>query len=408
MGQQILFLSNGHGEDLNATLILSALRTLAPQISVAAMPIVGVGQAYANLGVPIIGPTQSLPSGGFNYINFGRFLNPANWGRDTNPLSLLRDLGAGLIGLTWGQIRAVQRYSRQCDLLFATGDIVPILFASITGRPFGVFLVSTSSYYEGTVRLPLLVQIALRSRRCRHIFTRDAYTAEDLQRRGFQQAVFAGYPIMDVLTPSGQTLRRDDRPLVALLPGSRLPEAAENLGLMLGLCRALNPLGSFHAIAALVPGLTPDQVIALATAQGWEAPQPGLLVQDDITVQYVYDAFADLLHQCDVVVGMAGTAVEQAVGLGKPVVQIPGAGPQFTYLFAEAQMRLLGPAVQTIGTTAATSETLEAAARVLHEILQDTEYRQRCQTIGQERVGPPGGSTAIARLILASTEGRRK
>ncbi len=35
--------------------------------------------------------------------------------------------------------------------------------------------------------------------------------------------------------------------------------------------------------------------------------------------------------------------------IGKPIVQIAGEGPQFTYAFAEAQDRLLGLSVQTIG-----------------------------------------------------------
>ena len=39
---------------------------------------------------------------------------------------------------------------------------------------------------------------------------------------------------------------------------------------------------------------------------------------------------------------MAGTAAEQAIGLGKPVIQIEGKGPQFTKSFAEAQRLLLG------------------------------------------------------------------
>jgi uncharacterized protein (TIGR03492 family) len=154
--QRILFLSNGHGEDLNASLILQALRQLAPQVEVAAMPIVGTGGAYQKLQVPIIGPTQQLPSSGFNYIMFGRLLNPLTWRQDMNPLNLVKDLGAGLLLLTWQQLRAVQRYSQTCDLLFATGDVVPILFAYLTGKPFMAFLVSTSGYYEGQTRLPLL------------------------------------------------------------------------------------------------------------------------------------------------------------------------------------------------------------------------------------------------------------
>lgn len=401
MTKRVLFLSNGHGEDLNATLIVRALHAIDPSVDVAAMPIVGTGDAYRKLAVPIIGPTQQLPSGGFNYINVVRLFNPVNWWRDTNPVSLIRDLFSGLIGLTWRQIQAVRRYGRTCDLLFATGDIVPILFAYVTRRPFIAFLVSTSSYYEGRVKLPWLAQMGLRSRRCCAVLTRDAFTAKDLLRRGFPHARYAGYPIMDVLTPTGADLNLDStRPMIALLPGSRLPEAQQNLGLMLQLCEAITARCAAQFHVALVPSFAPQHLQALAIAQGWQMPTDDRLCRGDTTVHLHYDAFADILHQCTAVVGMAGTAVEQAVGLGKPVVQIPGPGPQFTYLFAEAQMRLLGPSVTTIGCRPATPAILQKAAQHLCQILGDRDYQAQCVLNGQERVGLPGGSTTIAQTLI--------
>lgn len=404
MTRRVLFLSNGHGEDLNASLVLKALRHVAPEIEVAAMPIVGKGSAYEKLGVKIIGPTQQLPSGGFNYINFGRFLNPVNWWRDTNPASLLKDLLSGLIGLTWGQFQAVQRYSPTCDLLFACGDIVPILFARLTGRPFMVFLVSTSSYYEGNVKLPWLAQWGMKSPTCLGILTRDRYTAKELLNRGFVRTQFLGYPIMDVLIPSGKQLASAAMPLIALLPGSRLPEAQTNFSLMLELCEAVTHRRPADFHAALVPNFTIDRVRSLAADHGWDFADTGKLKKGSVTVHYHYDAFADILHQCDLVVGMAGTAVEQAVGLGKPVVQIPGPGPQFTYLFAEAQMRLLGESVVTVGNRPATSKTLVCAAQKIDQILNDAEFLHRCQVNGRERVGEPGGAEAIAHKILETLE----
>ncbi len=397
MGDRVLLLSNGHGEDSAAVAIATALRQQLPTVTLGAMAIVGQGHAYRKAQIPIIGPTASLPSGGFNTIHVFRLLNPLNWGRDTNPLSLLRDLGAGLVGLTWRQLQVVRHYSQDYDLLFAVGDIVPILFAWITGRPFGVFLIATSSYYEGTARLPLLTQWALRSRRCVLTIARDAYTAKDLRQRGFTQVTFVGHPMMDALHPSHRPLAGTGGAAIALLPGSRLPEAAHNLGLMLGLCAHLP--APMRIWAALVPELTPDQVAAVAEAAGWQVEEPGCLRRGAIAVHYYYDRFADILQQCDLVVGMAGTAVEQAVGLGKPIVQIPGPGPQFTYLFAEAQMRLLGPGVQTVGTVPATPDTLATAATLVQTILQDTAYRQECRHQGQTRIGPPGGSAAMATLI---------
>ncbi len=402
MGKRVLFLSNGHGEDLNASLILKALRHLVPDVEVAALPVVGNGQAYRHLGVEIIGPTQELPSSGFSYINVARLLNPRHWGKDMNPLNLVRDLFAGLFALTWGQVRAVRRFAPSCDLLFATGDVVPILFARITGRPFMVFLVSTSSYYEGRAKLPWLAVWGMRSRQCQAVFTRDAYTARDLQQRGMAKAQFCGYPIMDVLTPTGKPLNLSpDQPMVALLPGSRLPEATENLILLLKLCQYIGQRQPMQCVAALVPNLNESQLAVMADQQGWSHQPHQALTDGTTTVTYHRNAFPDILAHCDVVVGMAGTAVEQAVGLGKPVVQIIGKGPQFTYPFADAQMRLLGESVTTIGNRPATEYLLIQAAETVVDIINNPAYLHRCRQNGQARVGPPGGARALARQIQA-------
>lgn len=398
MGKRVLFLSNGHGEDLNSSLIVAALQRQS-DIAISALPIVGEGKAYLRVGVSIICPTQQLPSSGFNYINFGRLLNPRNWARDLNPLNLLRDLRSGLVGLTVQQFQALRRHSPTCDLLWATGDVVPVTFAYLSGRPFMAFLVSGSSYYEGRLKLPLVARLALASPRCRAIFTRDEFTAADLQRRGFTKARFGGYPIMDVLTPRGADLARTGDPLVALLPGSRLPEALHNLALQLQLCDQASQLRSLQFVAALVPAITPDQLAAVAAEQGWQLAG-NRLCKGSTVVTFHHDAFADILHHCTAALGMAGTAVEQAVGLGKPVVQIIGPGPQFTYPFAEAQMRLLGESVITVGQRSATPALIAEAARTLVQIVDDSAFLQRCVANGNVRVGKPGGSATLARYLV--------
>lgn len=73
--QRILFLSNGHGEDNHSSYIIQALRELCPSIDIVALAIVGEGSAYKRVGVPLIGPTQSMPSGGFSYVNRWRLLD---------------------------------------------------------------------------------------------------------------------------------------------------------------------------------------------------------------------------------------------------------------------------------------------------------------------------------------------
>lgn len=392
---RLLCLSNGHGEDLNTGLILDALQALSPETEVLAMPIAGAGTAYRNRDIAIIGPTQTMPSGGIFYMN---------------PLFFLRDIFSGLILLTWRQLQATLNIAPTCDLILATGDIVVLGLAWLTGRPFCGFIVSTSSYYEGQLKIPALAWACLRSSRCQAVYTRDAFTAEELQNKGITKAKFLGYPIMDAIQAQGLVVPPKDhavsQPVIALFPGSRVPEAANNLTQLLSLCLGVGSTIPAQFLVALVATLTPKMLEEICQQDGWQLDlqhQNTLhfrLQKSTITVHCYYQAFADILYASDLVWGMAGTAVEQAVGLGKPVLQIPGPGPQFTYRFAEAQNRLLGSSVQTLGPHLDREEQIQEVRAWIDATWNNPTYLQACQRNGQERVGISGGSQAIARDLL--------
>jgi uncharacterized protein (TIGR03492 family) len=395
--EKVLFISNGHGEDLNAVQILKALRTEHPQIEIGAMPIVGYGNAYRNLNINIIGPTELLPSGGFVY---------------TSTFKLLTDIRSGLFTLLWRQIQAIRQYGDDCDAVFAIGDVIVLIGAYLSGKPYMAFTSSSSAYYENRMKFDLVTDWLLKSDRCRQIFTRDRYTAQMLNAQGYSKAICVGLPAMDALEISNKDLQsQPNLPFIALLPGSRLPEAGTNLQLLLDLAIATTPLfpEGVQFYAAVTPNLcAPDlngiiPLQQLAEQNGWEYHSAGYLIypKDRLKVRYRYDAFADILAQSDLVAGMAGAAMEQAVGLGKPVIQIPSAGPQFTYAFAEAQMRLLGSSVQTIGTKPATIETITQAAQAIRQTLADAEYLEQCRVNGLERIGGAGGGEAMARIFAA-------
>ena len=388
IAKRILFISNGHGEDNHSSYIIETLRELCPSLDIAAMPIVGEGGAYRRLKVPIIGPTQIMPSGGFTYMN--RF-------------KLLEDIGSGLIGLTWRQLQAVRQYAATCDLIHATGDTIGQGFAYLSGLPFVSFISCLSSLYEGKLYVGPILRHIFNSQRCLAIFTRDPYTAEDLQRQGFSKAKFGGIPSLDRLLPTGKDLPlKPDLPIIALLPGSRLPEAVRNFRLQLRLVREitdLQPQPPVQFCAALVPSLI-AQLPEIAAAEGWQQTGDKLSAPDGAQVWCYADAFNDILHSSTLVIGMAGLAVDQAVALGKPIIQIPGEGPQFTYAFAEAQTRLLGINAQTIGTKPATPEILKAAARRTLETLEDADYLAACAEQGKNRLGSLGASFRIAHLLL--------
>ncbi len=386
---KVLFISNGHGEDLNAGLIIDALQQQAPSVSLAALPLVGIGQAYLQRHIPVIAPTQAPPSGGLVYTS------AATW---------LKDIAGGLVTLTLKQWRALRRQQHQFDLIMAVGDSIPLMFAYLSGRPYLSLLVANSSYYEGKLRLPVTMDWWLTHRRCLGAIAKDNLTAQDLCQQRIPAGCL-GYPIMDALQTSPIPLSPNSSPLIALLPGSRLPEALHNLSQLLPLCVALNQSQPMTFWGALVPAFTPSVLQQFAQKQGWQyCPDSSCLTQGNCTIHLSTQRFADILTQADLVLGMAGTAVEQAVGLGKPVLQLPGRGPQFTYAFAEAQMRLLGPSVTTIGRSPDELDLIPQATRAALKILGDSAYLQVCQQNGRERIGSAGASQVIARHILEALE----
>jgi hypothetical protein len=186
--------------------------------------------------------------------------------------------------------------------------------------------------------------------------------------------------MMDHVHTTGETFGlAGDIPVVTLLPGSRrdAPDNAGLLGQMAGAVAQDVPDARF--LMAVAPSVSLDLVRARVAAT--QAP----IVFTPL--------FADALHRAGVVVGLAGTANEQAAGLGKPVVAFPGSSAQFGPHFLRAQHRLLGEAL-----VPATTWRDAAAATV--RLLQDPQERRRRGEVGRQRIGPPGATQRIANGLL--------
>ena len=118
------------------------------------------------------------------------------------------------------------------------------------------------------------------------------------------------------------------------------------------------------------------------------------------------------MQRSNIFLAMAGTASEQAVGLGKLVLQLKGHGPQFTPSFAEAQRRLLGPAVFCAeGKTGSELNLLNTANLIidlLKKSVNDHEFKKQCKKQAELRLGNQGGGQRIAeeitRLLILSKE----
>ena len=130
---------------------------------------------------------------------------------------------------------------------------------------------------------------------------------------------------------------------------------------------------------------------------------PARLEKGGRQIQVRRKAFSSVLLGSDLLLCMAGTAAEQAVGMAKPVLQLPGQGPQFTAGFAEAQRRLLGPTVFCAVATCEEEELLKATAKLAIELLErsvnDPNLRRDCREQALQRLGPQGGGSKMAGLI---------
>lgn len=408
---KLLCLSNGHGEDVIAVRIIEALRQKTQQLEVVALPIVGDGTAYHRSSIPIITPAKKMPSGGFIYMD---------------ARELWRDVRGGLIALTLAQLKAVRRWGKEGGMILAVGDIVPLLFAWLSQTDYTFVGTAKSEYYLrdevgwlpktsvwerklGSVYLPW-ERCLLKHRRCQGVFPRDELTTNILQKFHIQAYNF-GNPMMDGLIPESpivEELETQRSLRVLLLPGSRSPEAERNWELILEAVENIiirETKRKLCFFAPIAPSLDLNPFCEQLEARGWQlntTTSPSTPVRDEKGLEF-YQGMTRLLltqsayHSCllasDLAIAMAGTATEQFVGLGKPVITFPGKGPQYTYRFAEAQTRLLGASVILVKKP---SQVVE----IIRELFSDPDRLQLIADNGKRRMGVNGASSRIAEHLL--------
>jgi len=190
---------------------------------------------------------------------------------------------------------------------------------------------------------------------------------------------------------------------VMLLPGSRLPEALGNLQRLLGCLPEPEQCTLLGGVTVLVPisgALFDSSALAQLLAAANLRPEPPP-PRSQAAVAWRNGALRLLLGPgcfstwaswAEVGLATAGTATEQLVGLGVPALSLPGPGPQFTQGFARRQSRLLGGAVHPCKTPEQLRERLMA-------LLQDGQISARLGRKGRQRMGPAGGSEALAWLV---------
>lgn len=371
MSRRLLFVSNGIGEDLIAGRVIRELP--ADRVAVTAYPLVGRG-VYPDR-IPLLDPRREMPSAGFS-------LRGGNRG-------LMADLRAGLLSHWAAQRRTLADQRDRCDLAVAVGDFYCLWMAAhACARPL---LLATADSVRISEFGPLPLY-ALR-RFARRIFARDEETAAALQAKGLP-AVALGNIMMDLIEPDGETFETDPKtPVVALVPGSRHDAADNAILLARAATEVARQVPQARFLLAVASTLSPASIrTRLLAAPGAAPHDEHTLVVGDARIRLT-GAFADAVTSAWVVLGMAGTAHEQAAGLGRPVVAFPGPGAQFSPQFLAAQRRLLGEAL------VATRNWQEAGAAAAR-LLGDPDERRRRGDVGRIRMGPPGGAKRTAEAIL--------
>jgi len=222
------------------------------------------------------------------------------------------------------------------------------------------------------------------------VYVRDKLSEQRAHQLGMYKARFVGSMAMDTLGPPERDLKAllDGRAVLVMLPGTRadvhysLPrmlEAAALLPEFQGLVAWALPFEQ----ASLPPGwrLEPvDELTALAYS-------------GEARVWLLRRAFSAILHVGRVAIGTAGTANEQAAGIGIPVVGFPTQGPQYLLANALRQQRLLGAALHLV------EPQPEMIAALVRRLSVDGPLREAAQRDGRERNGPTGALPQIAREI---------
>ena len=399
----VLFLCNGHGEDVIALRILESLHERNPALRLEVLPLVGEGKVFelATLEGWLfrIGPTSFLPSGGFSNQSFR---------------GLLADISSGLLKSLWRNWMYIKWAAFNGRKIIAVGDMLPLLLAWMSRTDYGFIGTPKSDYtwtsgpgwllsdfyhrLKGTEWDPWECYL-MRSSRCKFIAVRDKLTARRLRNCGVL-AYSPGNPMMDgflyeELPKSLSSFRR-----LMLLCGSRMPEALKNFRRLLNASMQLNNSSDIAIFIPLVNSIPIFELEEIVSNLGFRLIESfddyiganSCWRKDSIFLFFGVNKFVNWSTWAEVGLANAGTATEQLVGLGVPCLSLPGTGPQFKKNFAVRQSRLLGGAVLSC------SDAKSLITRVQF-LLDNDSLRLDLARIGSQRMGLPGGSKNLAKLI---------
>ena len=366
--KKILFISNGFAEDLVAITLIKELRKIYSEVEISCLPIVGNTKHFKDLDVNIIGPHWKLPSEGLNY---------GDW------LLHLLDFLWGLPVLITGQIFSLFINRNKFDLTITLGDYVGIAAAAIAkvSSPLIHIWVCPARYYPQYVRKHI-------KKHGVSIYQRGPGPSS-LDDTGIEVKC-VGNPLFDTFEITGEDFNlHKNIPTIGVLPGSR-KVAYKNLRLLTKVLDSMLQKRKVNFLIALSPKLEKGKFIKTMK-------QYSTLSNEFI----ITDKFGDVLNTSDLIIGLARTANEQALALGKPVVTFWGKG----FSMSEKMVRKHAHRIMKKNALLFPPDPEKIVSGVL-SLLDDPKKMEEMGKKGMEIMGPRGGSRVIAQDIKDFLERR--
>jgi uncharacterized protein (TIGR03492 family) len=406
VSHSILFLCNGHGEDVIASEIIKRLLKKIKNINIEVLPLVGNGDVFNSIksnNFRKIGYLKELPSGGFSNQSLKGFL---------------LDLFSGFLIDNLRNFFIVKQRSKYKCKIIAVGDFLPLLYAwssecafSFIGTPKSDHTWSggpdwdLSDFYhklKGSEWDPWEMFL-MTSPRCKNLIMRDKITANNLNRKKIN-AKYLGNPMMDFVNEKNEKISNiTSFKKIILLVGSRYPEAFKNLDNFLGCLQDFDFSKDLVILLPLSINANVIQIQSYLIKYGFtKHSKVKFLINEDSVwknkKKYILigkGKFNLWANMADVGLSNAGTATEQITGLGIPSLSLPGSGPQFTKSFAKRQSRLLGGSVLVC-------KNKKILLKRLSILLSKKNERLEQAKIGKKRMGKSGASKKIVDSIISN------
>lgn len=382
MSKKVLVLANGYAEEMMATLVMEKIRNILTKngtydhYELLGGSLVSSGKWYRNADFSTFMNGGVTPSGGFPTRSWKGFFADLKAGAFWTPIRFMNKL------------KELSKDNTEC--IIAVGDFILMALAIPAIKKKNIPLVFVPTAKSDYIESHFEIEKKYIKKYAQVVFPRDQLTADDLQMYGID-AKFEGNLIQDLLDDNSVEIAVED-PMVALLPGSR-EEAYGNFEKLLQIVELTQT--KVHWAFVQAGSLNTEKFKNIFIENNWVQNSENSWAKNNQQI-FCYQGkdFDRIAKVCVSAISLAGTASEQIVGLGKPVLGILGTGPQSTDGRMEDNKKLLGNAFIY------EKDFPQGVVDTIEKLLKNPQEREKIGQMGLERMGKRGATKKIADYIV--------